>query len=71
MSVAVVVASGGFRFRGLRFCKAVQVGRRMLSYCEARSWQFRHGVVPWVGVCPVMEGRYLVLELVNIICSPH
>ena len=39
MSVAVVVASGGFRFRGLRFCKAVQVGRRMLSYCEARSWQ--------------------------------
>lgn len=39
MSVAVVVASGGFRFRGLRFCKAVQVGRRMLSYCEASSWQ--------------------------------
>ena len=39
MIVAVVVASGGFRFRGLRFCKAVQVGRRMLSYCEARSWQ--------------------------------
>ena len=39
MNVAVVVASGGFRFRGLRFCKAVQVGRRMLSYCEASSWQ--------------------------------
>ena len=49
---------------------AVQVARRMPSYCEARLWQFCHVVVPWGGACPVMDGRYLVLELVNISFSP-
>ena len=49
---------------------AVQVARVMSSYCEARLWQFSHVVVPWGGVCPVMDGRYLVLELVNISFSP-
>ena len=42
----------------------------MSSYCEARLWQFCHVVVPWGGACPVMDGRYLVLELVNISFSP-
>lgn len=49
---------------------AVQVARVMSSYCEARLWQFCHVVVPWGGACPVMDGRYLVLELVNISFSP-
>ena len=49
---------------------AVQVARVMSSYCEERLWQFSHVVVPWGGVCPVMDGRYLVLELVNISFSP-
>ena len=38
---------------------AVQVARVMSSYCEARLWQFCHVVVPWGGVCPVMDGRFI------------
>lgn len=43
---------------------AVQVACVMSSYCESRLWQFWYVVVPWGGVCPVMDGRFL-LELVS------
>ena len=38
---------------------AVQVACVMSSYCEARLWQFSYVVVPWGGVCPVMDGRFI------------